>query len=100
MALKFNPFTGTFDLVGSNSGIDEDVKQEYRTLTALEASNKEIVLLEAPTTPNKTQLDIIGGSSQEYSSDFIVVGNVLSWSGLQLDTTLNEGDRIRVQYFK
>lgn len=100
---KFNPLTGKLDLVGGSGGSDPTtIADKYivepRTLTALEAANKEITLDNTPPDPTKVTLDIVSGTSQEYGTDYTVAGDVLSWDGLGLDVTLHEGDKIRVIY--
>lgn len=101
MPLKLNPITGKLDLVQSQGGtsVDAGIFTEYRVITLAEFNAKELTLLNTPTTPDKTQMDIIGGTSQEYSSDFSIIGDVLSWLGLQLELTIHEGDKIRIQYY-
>ncbi len=71
---------------------------ELRTITAPEAAAKQIVLAATPTTANYTRLSIAGAPDQFYGDDFVVTGNVLSWSGLGLDGILDTGDRLTIEY--
>jgi len=71
---------------------------EYRTLSAGEATAKALTLSATPITAAKTVVDAIGGCGQVYSADFIVVVNILSWSGLGLDGILAAGDILRIAY--
>lgn len=72
---------------------------EYRTLSSGEAASKSIVLLSVPYLSSYTVLDILGGTSQQYSVDYSVTGNTLSWNGLALDGLLSAGDTLRVIYW-
>jgi hypothetical protein len=74
-------------------------RTEYRTLTALEATNKQLTLANTPSTSGETQLDVIGGGPQFYGDDFSVSGSTLSWNGLGLDGLLATGDKLRIAYF-
>lgn len=99
MAIRLNPFTGKFDLVGDGvSSVADGYEVENRTITATEASNKFVTLANTPTAPTKVTLDIVSGTPQKYGTDFTVIGNQLSWNGLGLDVTLGEGDDIRIIY--
>lgn len=68
------------------------------TLTNTDITNKYVVLSGAPTTANKTVLDVIDGDSQDYGVDYIVTGNILSWAGLGLDSVLAAGDKLQIQF--
>ncbi|MDZ4810760.1 MAG: hypothetical protein SGI96_21195 [Bacteroidota bacterium] len=74
---------------------------EYRTLTAPEATAKQLVLAATPASILKVKVDIIGGTSQEFGIDFTVIGNVLGWNGLGMDLQgiALTGDKLRVTYF-
>jgi len=71
-------------------------------LQVADIANKYIVLTDAPTVPNKTQMYIIGGSAALYGTDFIVTadnsGKRLSWDGLALESEFASGDKILVIY--
>ena len=41
-------------------------------------------------------LDVIGGSSQEYSVDYTVSGTTLNWVGLGLSGVLSTGDKLKL----
>lgn len=72
---------------------------EYHTVTGLEVTNKQITLSLVPSDPTKVLLDLVNGSTQVYSTDFVVVTNVLDWTGLGLDGTITAGDILRIVYF-
>jgi hypothetical protein len=74
------------------------LKTEFRTITAGEASAKTVVLVGTPATPSEILLDVIGGGSGFFNSDYTVVGNELRWNGYGLDGILTTGDKIRVHY--
>lgn len=71
----------------------------YRVITSGEESAKELTLSAAPATPSHVLIDIVGGSTVRFGSDFTISGTTLSWDGLNLDGLLTEGDIIRIQFF-
>lgn len=73
-------------------------KTEYRVLTAGEVTAGSLTLAQTPAAPSEVMVDAIGGTAQEYATDFSVVGTTLSWSGLGLDGVLSAGDKLRIGY--
>lgn len=73
-------------------------KVEYRTISAGEATAKQITLVNTPVTAGEVCLDVIGVGPQFYGDDFTVSGTTLTWNGLGLDGILANGDKIRVTY--
>jgi len=72
---------------------------EYRTVTALEETSKEIILAHSLTEPLEILFDIAqGGGPQFPDTDFFIDGNSIKWEGMTLDGVLEEGDRIRIVY--
>lgn len=73
---------------------------EYRTISGAEAIAKSLTLIATPLSAANVMVDMIQGSSQEYSVDFTVTGTTLSWSGLGLDLVVGlvAGDKLRIQY--
>lgn len=87
-----------FDVPGGGGG-GSTQKVEYRVITGGEATAKQLTLASTPTTANQTVLDVIGVGPQFYGDDFTVSGNVLSWSGLGLDSLpVSSGDKFRIIY--
>jgi len=74
-------------------------KVEYHTVTAGEYTAKQFTMAETPTDATTTLVDLLNGSSQQYSVDFNIAGNILNWSGLGMDGIVNIGDVIRLAYF-
>lgn len=74
-------------------------KVEYREITALEATNMELTLADTPTNPNNVKVDALCGPAQELGFDFEVLGNIISWNGKALETVLEEGHKLRIEYF-
>lgn len=72
---------------------------EYITINSSHITAKEVQLANTPIVANKTILDIIGGTAQEYSVDFVVIGDKLNWSGYNLDGVIVSGDVLRVIYY-
>lgn len=86
-------------LTGSTPGVG-GYAVDYVTISAAQATAKEVVLSGTPTHPSRTLLDITnGGGAQIYSLDFSVSTNVLTWAGTRLDGILGEGDEIRIIWF-
>lgn len=71
---------------------------ETRTLTPLEAANRQLTLANLPTTPNRTNLFPQNGIRQFFGTDYTISGNLLLWNGLGLDGILSAGDVIFIQY--
>lgn len=74
---------------------------EYFKLTLADASNKYVNLQDGtPVSSSSVALDVIGGTAQAYTTDFIVSGIKVDWSGRGLDTTasLAKDDLLRVIY--
>jgi len=82
--------------VPTPSGVE---RVEYRDITLAEETAKQLTLANLPAEPTKVKLDIIGGSAQRYTVDFIVTGSILSWSGLRLDGVLVENSEVRINYY-
>jgi hypothetical protein len=73
---------------------------QYFTLTLADETNKSVTLSTTPTQPARTLLDVQdGGGSATFGTDFIVLGNSVSWSGGPFDGILAEGDIIRIVFF-
>ena len=72
---------------------------DYLSLTATDISEKKVTLGGVPVVPEKTILDVITGVAQVYETDFIIIGDQLSWDGLGLDGKLIEGEQLRIEYF-
>jgi len=72
----------------------------YFTLSGTDATNKYVTLDGTPVSSSSVALDVIGGTAQMYTTDFIVSGITVDWSGRGLDTTapLVAGDLLRVIY--
>jgi hypothetical protein len=87
--------TITVTNTGSGSTTEE---LEYRVLTAPEVAAKSIILGALPIDGTKVMVDTVGGCSQIYSTDFIVSGMVLDWTGLGLDGLLAAGDVLRIHF--
>lgn len=79
--------------------ITSDFSQYFHTVTAGEITAKQITLPNAPIVANETVLDVIGGTSQQYSIDYSVSGTTLTWNGYALDGQVTAGDILRILYF-
>ena len=72
---------------------------EYPVLGSGDIAAKQITLGHTPAVPAKVVVDVIGGTGQIYSTDFVVTGNILSWNGRGLDTQVFVGTILRITYF-
>jgi len=52
-----------------------------------------------PVTPSSVAMNVNGGTSQNYGTDFTVSGTVLTWLGTPLDGLLAVGDIVRIMYW-
>lgn len=68
------------------------------TLNGTDITNKYVTLSGTPTSPSDTILSVSGGIEQDYSDDFVMIGNQLSWDSLGLDGVLVAGDKLTVQF--
>lgn len=68
-------------------------KREQRVLTSAEILTKQVVLSLTPSNDEVTLLPI-SGTPQKSGSDYIVIGNVISWDGYGLETILEENDTL------
>lgn len=84
---------------GGGGGGTVQAETQYFTLSAGDITAKKVTLAAAPVGANKTLLDVVGGTAQEYGVDFNVIGADVSWSGLALDGVLTAGDKLRVHYY-
>ena len=65
-------------------------------VTAAQVLAKQIVLPSAPQT--EVLLDVVGGTLQKQNVDFVVTGNLLSWTGLSLELLLEAGNYLTISY--
>lgn len=68
------------------------------TLDAQNISDKYVILSNLPQDGSNVALNVVGGGSQIYGTDYTVSGFFLSWSGLALDGVFAPGDLIRALY--
>lgn len=69
------------------------------TLDANDVYYRYVRLSAMPITPSSVAMNINGGTSQNYGTDFTVSGTVLTWLGTPLDGLLAVGDIVRVMYW-
>lgn len=72
---------------------------ELRVITNAEAFAKQIFLSSVPSVPAGVILNIRNSPSTFYGDDFIVSGQILSWSGLALDGLISAGDKFTISYW-
>lgn len=65
-------------------------------VTAAQVLARQIVLPSAPQT--EVLLNIVKGTLQRQNIDFVVAGNILSWTGLSLELLLEAGDYLSISY--
>ena len=69
-------------------------------MTLGEITAKQFTMAATPVSVTKVLCDIIGGTTQVYTLDFIITGNIFSFNGLGLDGILNTGDVVRLFYIQ
>jgi hypothetical protein len=70
---------------------------EYRTLTALEIANKNVLLSRTPMS-GTVEIDVVGGTSAVPGVDYNIIGSNIVWTGLDFATILSAGDILRIAY--
>jgi hypothetical protein len=81
-----------------SAGGGADFEVERRTITAAEASAKQLTLSSVPANITDVILLVQGAGNMALGIDFSVSGSVLSWSGLGLDGLLAASDEITILY--
>lgn len=71
---------------------------EYFTLASGDITNKYVTLANTPYSNTEVGLDIIGGCTQYYGTDYSVNGTQVTWSGLGLDGVFEVADKMRILY--
>lgn len=72
--------------------------KEEVTLNNTQYTGKEIILTNLPSIPEQLTVLPVSGTPQKYNTDFIVIGNILSWDGRGLETILETGDTLVIIY--
>lgn len=101
MAILINPFTGQLDYTGNGGGGGgggPTFNVDYFTLSPTDISNKFVTLINTPQVSADVLVTPVDGILQQYSVDYTVSGNTLSWNGLGLEPLLESGDILIVNY--
>jgi hypothetical protein len=98
MLYTFNASGSTWVLIGPSSGPGSGYIVNEFTLSSTDISNKFVTLTASPTNPSLSVLEVIGGPTQRYGSDYSISGSTLTWSGLFLDGVLEAGDQLIIQF--
>lgn len=80
--------------VGSGAGLITEIIN----LSATDINNKYVTLENEPVNPLSVTLTPSGGPQQINGIDFEVVGLILSWENLGLDSFLEVNDVLVIQY--
>jgi hypothetical protein len=94
-----NDGSGNLSWVTPSAAVGTTPNVVYHTLTGSEISAKQITLPGTPYVAANTMLDVLTIGPQQYSVDYTVSSNILSWSGLGLDGTLTSGMVLRILFF-
>lgn len=86
------------DLTLGGGGGTDTYRTEYKVLSADDIVAKQISLANTPVSSSGVSVDIVGGAIQKAADDFVVSGNLISWSSKALDGVLEENDVIRISY--
>lgn len=73
-------------------------KSETFILDSTMISNKQVNLSVINAEPSETLLFVAHGTIQKFGVDFTAVGSVVSWTGLGLETIIDVGDILIIQY--
>ena len=73
-------------------------KVDKFTLNSTDITNKFVTLSHTPSTAGNTVLLVENAASMFYGTDYTVIGNELSWSGLGLDGILAINDNLSIIY--
>lgn len=71
---------------------------DYFTVTSGNVTSKSVTLSQTPVLAAAVGLDIVGGTTQYYGTDYTVSGTALGWNGLGLDGVIEESDKMRAIY--
>jgi len=85
VAIKFNPFTSTFDFTGAASPPGTVASTEIFELSGTDITNKYVTLAGTPATASDTVLLVKDAPNMYYGDDFTVTGSQLGWNGLALE---------------
>lgn len=84
---------GVQGIPGTNARIIDTI-----TLNNAQAIAQQITLTATPLNPGTVKLDVRGAPPQVNGEDYGVTGNVLSWAGFSLETSLAAGDVLIVDF--
>lgn len=71
----------------------------YYSVSGADVTAKQFILPSTPSTPSHVLVDVVGGSTIRFGTDFTIAGNVFDWDGLTLDGIISAGDIFRIQFF-
>lgn len=77
---------------------DFNFKEEFYEVKSIDITNKFITLEESPIDDTRINLLVYGGTHQRPLIDFVVSDNILSWSGLALETLIDSGSYLYITY--
>ena len=83
---------------GGLGGGGSPFKTEMITLTAPMISAKQLQLQNVALFGSESLLFVDGGSVQKYGVDYTIATDILSWTGLGLETIIGVGDILIIQY--
>lgn len=88
------------DLVHTNIHLTQPAPRglQILILTSQNIIDKKVTLSEAPSNPASVVVTPVGGPVQIITIDYTVQNNELIWDGFGLDTFLEAGDILVVQY--
>jgi hypothetical protein len=83
------------DKIGAAGAVDII---DYFTVTSGNVTSKSVTLSQTPVSAAAVGLDIVGGTTQYYGTDYTVSGTTLGWNGLGLDGVIEVDDKMRAIY--
>lgn len=74
-------------------------KTEIISITSAHIADKSVTLTNAPLSGYNVTILPRGGCVQFNAVDFVISGTAISWGGYGLDSLLEDGDIIQVDYY-
>lgn len=81
------------------NGVGDEYVVEERIITVAEDTAQALTLAFTPNDPTKVLVSSPNGPDQRNGFDYEVVGSTLNWNGKALETLLEAGDILIVNYF-
>lgn len=78
--------------------LKESIPPETYVLSDLDVQSKYLFLGRTPREAESVQVSDTYGITHVYYSDYIIVGNILTWSNKNLDGYLEVGEKLIIRF--